>query len=501
MEHPNSRNKIVAMLLGVTLYCFEIYAQSTEYKALTIEKCIEIALNGSVEAREAETRFETDSWEYRLYEISRLPTFSLQSTPLQYNSSYTQRYDFDENVDVYREQNSLYSSLGISVRQNVSLTGGTLTLDTNLDYINNRSANGYSQFSSVPIRIGYSQSLFGFNEFKWNKKVEPLKYRIAEKQYLYARETVVENTAMYFWDYAVAQKEYEMSVENMASTDSLYASGLELSRISAISQADMNMLEIDRMNARNSVKTAKSNMEKARAALAVFIGITPDDLISSDIVLPVIMRPVDINIDNLIMLAEENNPDELYNEQILLEAEIDLLRTKRESGFNASVSASVGFNQAGPRFTDVYNDLSRQSVVGLSVSVPIFDWGNRKGRISVANANLESARLTVERNRHELRQELADAVGDMTTYREMAADSEKIFQLAQAAYEVSKQRFRLGKADTNTLTLALSRKIESMRNYLSALRSYWAAYYKIRRLTLYDFEHGRYLSVLLKKSS
>lgn len=489
---------MLAIIISWVIYCPKIYAQRTDYTPLTIEKCIDIALRESVEAREAETLFLADSWEYRLYETSRLPTFSLQSTPLQYNSSYTQRYDFDDNVDVYRQQNSLYSSLGISVRQNVSLTGGALSIDTNLDYINNRSANGYSQFSGVPVRIGYSQSLFGFNEFKWDKKVEPLKYRIAEKRYLYACETVVEKAAMSFLDYAIAHKEYEMAMENMMSTDSLYVSGLEMSRISAISQADMNTLDIDRLNARNTVKTALSTLEKAKLALAAYLGADPDVLSSAEIIFPAIMRPLDMDIDNVIMLAEENNPDELYNEQILLEAEIDVQRTRRESGFNANVSASIGFNQVGPRIADVYSDLSRQSVVGISISVPIFDWGNRKGRINIANANMESARLTVERNKDNLRQELAYVVGDMVTYREMAIESDKIFTLAQAAYEITKQRFKLGKSNTDALAIALSRKIEAMRNYLSAMRNYWIAYYKLRRLTLYDFENAKYLSAPYK---
>ena len=45
-----------------------------------------------------------------------------------------------------------------------------------------------------------------------------------------------------------------------------------------------------------------------------------------------------------------------------------------------------------------------------------------------------------------------------------------------------------GKYYINTLTLALNRKTEAVRNYLSALKNYWTAYYKIRKLTLYDFD-------------
>ena len=495
MTNPIARKTLVLILSWCVPIAWNIHARMPERKPLTLEYCIGIALNESIDAREAANRFMTDYVEYKLYKISRLPVFSLQTTPLQYNSSYTQRYDFNENIDIYRRQNSLYSSLGINIKQNLAFTGGTLSLDTNLDYLNNTSANSYSQFSSIPIRIGYNQSLFGFNRFKWDKKLKPLKYRIAEKQYLYTLETIVEKTASYFFDYAIAQKEYEMAMENMLSADTLYMSGTEHDRISAISPADINILYLDRQNAKNSAKTAKAAVDRAGRALAAFLGIESTSFSDTGVKLPVEVKQLDINYDNVIAIAMENNPQELMNEQTLLQAEMDLRRTKRESGFNANISASIGFNQIGARFTDVYNNLSRQSVFGINISVPIFDWGDRKGRISIADNNMKSAELSVTRNRRDLKSELETIIDEITIYREMIIDSEEILDLAESAYEITKRRFLAGKSDTNTLTLALSRKTEAMRNYLSLLKNYWSAYYKIRRLTLYDFENRKQLSV------
>ena len=36
--------------------------------------------------------------------------------------------------------------------------------------------NKYTQFTSVPVRLGYSQSLVGYNPFRWERRIEPLKY-------------------------------------------------------------------------------------------------------------------------------------------------------------------------------------------------------------------------------------------------------------------------------------------------------------------------------------
>lgn len=478
------------MLLAYPLMCLcrTSFANTQKRTSLRLQDCIETAIDESIEARKAENAFMTSFWEYRSYKISRLPSISLQSTPLQYNSNYTQRYDFEQNIDVYRQQNSIYSSVGVSVRQNMGLTGGTISLDTNLDYLNNNSINGYSQFSGVPIRVSYSQKLFGFNNFKWDKSLEPLKYKTAEKQYLYAIEEVTEQAVAYFFDYAIAQKEYEMSVENMLSADSLYRAGLERNRISAISPADIDILNIDRLNSKNSVIMAEADLTKARRALAVFLGLDPAVLEHAQAELPSDFNPVYIRHDEALELAKENNPQELANAQALLQAEMNLERTKKESGFSANLSASIGFNQIGNDFRDVYSNLSRQSIVGLSLSVPIFDWGDRKGRIKIANVQLESTRLGVEQNSNGIEHEIITAVNDMNSHRDMIIASDEILHLAQSAYSITRHRFLIGKDNINTLTLALNRKIEAMRNYLSALKNYWTAYYKIRKLTLYDFD-------------
>lgn len=180
-----------------------------------------------------------------------------------------------------------------------------------------------------------------------------------------------------------------MAIENMLSADSLYLSGLERNCISAISSADIDILNIDRLNAKNSVRTSETNLIKARRAFAIFLGIDPVALETVKVEIPVDINHINIQYDNALAQAKENNTQNLSNEQALLQAEMNLERTKKESGFNANMSASIGFNQIGNAFIDVYSNLSRQSIVGLKLSVPIFDWGNRKNRIKMADAHLE----------------------------------------------------------------------------------------------------------------
>ena len=79
-------------------------------------------------------------------------------------------------------------------------------------------------------------------------------------------------------------------------------------------------------------------------------------------------------------------------------------------------------------------------------------------------------------------------VGDFTVQQQLIHSAEEALELAKLAYDQTKERFIIGKADINSLTLSTTRRQEAQRNYISALKNYWQSYIKIRKLTLYDFE-------------
>ena len=59
--------------------------------------------------------------------------------------------------------------------------------------------------------------------------------------------------------------------------------------------------------------------------------------------------------------------------------------------------------------------------------------------------------------------------------------------IAQRSYNISYQRYMLGRGNITELNIADTDKDRAKENYLSELRTYWNYYYFIRRLTLFDF--------------
>ena len=60
-------------------------------------------------------------------------------------------------------------------------------------------------------------------------------------------------------------------------------------------------------------------------------------------------------------------------------------------------------------------------------------------------------------------------VGDFNVQQNLIASAEEALDIAIMAYNETKQRFMIGKADINSLTLSLNRQQEAQRNYITGL--------------------------------
>ena len=212
-------NDKMGWMIGILFAMFFLPTFAQQPVKLNLKRTIELANDSSLSAFRYQNMYLSGYWEYRTYKANRLPSLTLNLMPAQYYRYITQRYDSNTDMDVYREQQMFSASGGLSIRQNFDLTGGTFYIDSDLEYMRNFGETKSTQFSSVPFRIGYSQSLLGYNPFRWDRKIEPLKFEKVKKEFIYNTEVVSEEAVSYFFNLAMAQADYQLAKENAASTD------------------------------------------------------------------------------------------------------------------------------------------------------------------------------------------------------------------------------------------------------------------------------------------
>ena len=305
-------------------------------------------------------------------------------------------------------------------------------------------------------------------------------------------ESVSENAVSYFFALALAQAEYRLAMDNLASCDTLYSIGERRFKIASISQADLLTLSLDRVNAINTVENTKIALKRAMFTLASYLGMGKDTEI--EVELPSVPIAKEISTDMAISFAKANNPTIIEHRQGILEAEREVSRTTIENRFNANLNVSVGYNQVSNQFVDAYKNPLRQDLVSLSISIPLVDWGIRKGKLNQAKSNLNVLEISANQEELEIEKDVIMTVSDFNIQQRLVKSAIEALDLAETAYELTKQRFILGKADINSLTLSFNRQQNANKNYISSLQNYWLSYYKLRKLTLYDFETGMNLS-------
>ena len=480
------------LILIVTLCCScLINAQQT--KVFTLTKTIELASENSLESFRVKNMYRSDYWSFRTYKAERLPGLSLNMTPVSYNRQFVQRYDYEQNIDVFKDQSTINSYGSLSLRQNVDFTGGTIYIDSELGYLRNFGATKLSQFSTVPVRIGYYQSLFGFNSFKWDRRIEPLKFEIAKKELLVNMESISKMATQYFFSLVLAQRIYDMELTTLRTSEQMYNIGLERQKIAAITKADLLTLKLDVVNAGNSLKEAEADLKRCRFEFATYLGIDTDTEIT--VVLPGAPQILNVSYEMAKEQASQNNPTLGDLQKQLLTSEMNLEKVKREALFSAKLSASIGFNQVGPNFADAYRSPLRQDLVSVSLSVPLIDWGIRKGKCNMASNQLKATEISIEQSKQKFYQNVMMACDDLEMNMQQISSASEAMDLSELAYEDTKQRFVIGKVDVNALSIAQGRMTTAQRNYISILRSYWLSYFELRKLTLFDFENNMPLSV------
>ena len=148
---------------------------------------------------------------------------------------------------------------------------------------------------------------------------------------------------------------------------------------------------------------------------------------------------------------------------------------------------SFGLQGRDESFDLAYSDSNQQQGVRIGFTMPILDWGLGRGKYKMAQSSLELAQVQSRQAIADFQQNLFLDVEQFNLQKSQVAIAAKSDTVAMKRYEVTKQRFLIGKIAVLDLNDADSRKDQNKRAYVQSLQNYWNYFYNLRNLTLYDF--------------
>ncbi len=454
-------------------------------KVWTLQEVLRRACTVSPDAQAARHSFRAAYWDYRAYKADFLPSLTLTSNP-SLTRSINKVTQGDGTVR-FTEQSMLDTDATLSLQQAIPFTGGTVFLESSLLRVDQFSDKSHS-WKSVPINVGYSQSLLNYNPHKWTRRIEPLRYEQARRSYLETMELVAARAVDRYFSLATAQSNYLTACSNYAQADTLYQMAQGRYRIGTITENEMLQLEINRLTEEANRLNTRISLDESRQDLASYLGLADDAdlMVSLEADLPQMV----VDEASALHFARLNSPDVLYQKQRRIEADRNVAQTKANAGLKASLYLRFGLTQTAPHFSDAYRNPLNQQSVSIGITLPILDWGKGRGRVRVAKSQRDLVNTQIEQNLIDFDQNVRRLVGQFNLQGLRVKVAERTDSTAQRRAEVARRLYVMGKSTVLDLNASIDEKDAARRSYLSTLHTYWSLYFTLRSLTLYDFRRN-----------
>lgn len=165
-------------------------------------------------------------------------------------------------------------------------------------------------------------------------------------------------------------------------------------------------------------------------------------------------------------------------ENDLLQSELALLRARTTLA-------------TGDKAREVYRDLLEARQSSVAVTVPLMQWGARGESVRAAEADRDRTVVLGQNTLETTAQEAHFAALQLSQARRNLALSAKGDTVAGKRFGVALNRYVIGRIAIDNLYLAQNEKDQALNQFVQSLRGYWQAYFRLRRLTLFDFATGK----------
>lgn len=455
-------------------------------RTITLDETVLMARSRSVSAAVALNQLRTSYWSYRTYRAELLPELSLKATVPAYRKSYS-AYQLDDGSYTFVRNNFLQMNGELSMKQNIWLTGGSISLTTSLDWMRQLDNGAYNRFMSVPVALTLNQPIFGVNNVKWNRKIEPIRYEEAKAEFISASESVALDAVTHFFNLLMAKENLGIARQNYNNSKKLHEVAIAKRNMGQISRNDLLQLELNLLNAESDLTDCESNYRSTMFALKAFLDI--DDEENLDPVVPESVPTGDLQYSDVLNKALTNNSFSKEIRRRQLQADYDVAKAKGNLR-QIDLFAQIGYTGTADNTADAYRCLKDNQIVEIGFSIPLVDWGKRRGQVKVAENNRKVIESSIRKEQMEFNQDIFILVERYNNQRRQLELAQRADTIAEARYKTNLETFMVGRISTLDLNDSQISKDQSRQAMINQLYLYWNYYYQIRSLTLWDFAKG-----------
>ena len=453
-------------------------------QAQSLEQVIRLAQDSTLAAFRSRYEYEYHQQHFARFEALRKPQLELRLTPNYYKLVTDPTRDY-----VYiRNFNRFSTSAQLMLSQKVLGLGGDAFVSSSAlwsEYFMHDQRDMPREFVTMPVVVGYQQSLVGYNPYRWERLVENARLEAARKQLNYQLHQIAEEATRRFFRLACAQGMLDMCERNKQTADTLYASAREKAGIAMVSLAELRSLELQRLNAANALHSARNEERVARESLASYLR-TEDFPEGSRLTVPTLTRPLTLSEEDVLAMARANSPAIQDQQRALTEALQEEEKARKERGAKVGVDLSVGMQQLNSNLFGTLRDPRFYMIGAVTLSIPLMDHGAARKGQAAATARKDQQTQALREVERSLEEDVRITLDNLRSHQQLLSHTEEAVSLADDVFELTAENYANGLCDINTYSLAQSRRDNAYNQHLSALAGYWTTYYHLLTLTQYE---------------
>ena len=361
-------------------------------EVLTLEKALNTAFEHSPSLIQSKLSLEQRQLNLKAQDASLKSQFSLDVTPFR----YTRNNQYDNFNSKWYANETKMSSASFGITQPIKWTDGTISLYNDFSWqdASNRTSGGNNTSFNHNLSLRISQPLFTYNRTKMQLK--ELEYALENAKISYALQqlSIEKNVTSQFYDVYQKQKDLNMSRDEYNNQKQNYDIIKNKVEAGLLAKEELYQAEVNLANSESTVYSKEISFENAKDNFKLLLGMSLDEDIA--ILFDNNIPTVDVNINDAVKYALDQRM-EIRQKQITLEQDVfSIIRTKAESEFKGDLSVRVGMDALAGKVKNMYDKPTDNEEVGVTLTIPIFDWGAKKAKVKSSQLAMESDEISLE---------------------------------------------------------------------------------------------------------
>lgn len=487
---------LLRLIFGVLLLFTSYILSGQQIYNLDLQSSIELAKEKSKTMLILQQSLKKATYDLKAATSSFKTHVSMDLTIPQYTETIKQ-FEDTAGVTFYPvRQNQMNTYL--TINQPLP-TDGSLYVRSGLEsFVDYYAKDRNAQISSS---IGLRQpiaALFGYNQLQLGYRQAKLAYDLSSKQLKRAELDLIYDISQNFFTMVSFHEQLNIARMSMEKQQEAYNIAQSKYKAGLIREVEALQMEVDLSAAINENDIAGVEYMAQKALFKEKLGISLNDSINikSDLT----YNNVYVEVEKAVSLALANRL-ELKENQIQMElAQMEIKR--RQANGRISGNILLNYNFIGvdksklvipieTSFKNTWDNLSNRRGsfgVGLTLNVPIINWGENRARVNSAMASLMQYKIQMDAEKIAIERDIRTSVNQLQSSLRRLQLLEKNVVVAEKSFEISRQRYANGDIDSQAMALERERLNSAYLSRLSSFINYKLLLSDIMRKTFFDFE-------------